>query len=268
MGKMNKRIIALVVILAVIMCHVPIVLAKDEPSIQGAISDTANFLYNQNKSPQVGSIGGEWVIIGLARSGETIPSSYFEQYYQTVEKYVKKHEGQLHDKKYTEYSRVILALTAIGKDPAQVAGYNLLTPLGDFEQTIWQGINGPIWALIALDSGHYEMPINLSASKQASRQLYIDEILSRQLDNGGFSLFGGEDEQTKKQIAADPDITAMALQALSPYQEQPKVKQAIERALNCLSKMQNSTGGLPAGVLLIQKAVGKSLLHSVSWGYL
>ena len=71
---------------------------------------------------------------------------------------MKEHEGNLHDKKYTEYSRVIVALTAIGKNPADVAGYNLLTPLGDYEKTIWQGMNGPIWALIALDSGNYDMP--------------------------------------------------------------------------------------------------------------
>ena len=45
--------------------------------------------------------------------------------------------------KHTEYSRVILALTAIGRDPSKVAGYNLLMPLGDIEKTIWQDQNGP-----------------------------------------------------------------------------------------------------------------------------
>ena len=44
----------------------------------------------------------------------------------------------------------MLALTAIGKDPASVAGFNLLKPLADFEQVTKQGINGTIFALLAL----------------------------------------------------------------------------------------------------------------------
>ncbi len=156
---------------------------------------------------------------------------------------MKACKGVLHEKKYTEYSRVIVALTSIGADPSNVGGYNLLTPLGDFDKTIWQGINGPIWALIALDSGNYAIPNNPSAATQATRQMYIDEILSRQLADGGFSLFGGIEGADAATETSDPDITGMALQALSKYQDQPKVKQVTEEALACLSKMQKSDGG-------------------------
>ena len=188
--------------------------------------------------PQVGSIGGEWAIIGLARSGYDVPQEYWDNYYATVEDYVESCKGVLHKKKYTEYSRVTVALTAIGTDPTNVAGYNLLKPLGDFDKTVWQGINGPIWALIALDTGNYEIPVNPEAKKQATRQLYIDEILRRQLDDGGWNLVdkGGSGR-------SDPDITGMALQALAKYQEQSAVKTATERALACLSKMQDANGG-------------------------
>ena len=141
----------------------------------------------------------------------------------------------LHERKYTEYSRVILALTAIGRDPSKVAGYNLLMPLGDFEKTIWQGLNGPIWALIALDSGNYEIPKNPAAKTQATRQLYIDEILNSQMKGGGWSLTGTGD--------SDVDISAMALQALAKYQDQKAVKTATDKALTYLSKVQDSKGG-------------------------
>ena len=70
------------------------------------------------KMPQIGSIGGEWAVLGLARSGYAVPESYYQNYYAAVEAYVKACSGQLHAKKYTEYSRVILALSAIGKDAA------------------------------------------------------------------------------------------------------------------------------------------------------
>lgn len=187
------------------------------------------------KAPEVGSIGGEWAIIGLARSGYAVPANYYDDYYARVEKYVKNCSGVLHERKYTEYSRVILALTAIGRDPSKVAGYNLLMPLGDFEKTIWQGMNGPIWALIALDSGNYDIPKNPAAKTQATRQLYIDEIVTNQKKDGGWSLTDTGD--------SDVDITAMALQALAKYQDQKAVKTATDKALTYLSKVQDNKGG-------------------------
>ena len=209
-----------------------------ETDLTAAVQGSAKYMLNTVREPQVGSVGGEWAVIGLARSGYDVPQKYWDDYYATVEDYVEEHKGNLHDKKYTEYSRLIVALTAIGADPSDVAGYNLLTPLGDFDKTIWQGINGPIWALIALDSGNYEMPRNQNAKTQATRQMYVDEILGRQLDDGGWNLTdkGGAGQ-------SDPDITGMALQALAGYQSQPEVKAAIDRALDCLSAAQESNGG-------------------------
>ena len=204
-------------------------------SVQSEVQSSAAFMLSSVRSPEVGSIGGEWAVIGLARSGYSVPADYYDEYYTRVEKYVKNCDGVLHERKYTEYSRVVLALTAIGRDPSNVLGYNLLTPLGDFEKTIWQGLNGPIWALIALDSGNYEIPKNPAAKTQATRQLYIDEIIKNQMKDGGWSLTGTGD--------SDVDITAMALQALAKYQDQKAVKSATDSALSWLSKNQDSKGG-------------------------
>ena len=204
-------------------------------SVQSEMNKSAAYMVSAVKAPEIGSIGGEWAVLGLARSGYSVPANYYDDYYARVEKYVKNCSGVLHERKYTEYSRVILALTAIGRDPSNVAGYNLLTPLGDFEKTIWQGLNGPIWALIALDSGNYDIPKNPAAKTQATRQLYIDEILNNQMKDGGWSLTGTGD--------SDVDISAMALQALAKYQDQKAVKTATDKALTWLSKNQDSKGG-------------------------
>jgi hypothetical protein len=195
------------------------------------------------KSPQVGSVGGEWAVMELARSGYDVPESYYRDYYATVEEYVKACDGVLHTKKYTEYSRVILALTAIGKDPSNVAGYDLLKPLGDYDRTIWQGLNGPIWALIALDTGEYPIPRNTEAKTQATREMYVDRILECQLSDGGFSLFGGTSSASSGDGVSDPDITGMALQALAKYQDRADVKKATDEALAVMSKKQDETGG-------------------------
>ena len=130
-----KRISAWILTLAILLTLTVPALAAS--GVQNEVQGSAAYMVSAVKSPEVGSIGGEWAIIGLARSGYTVPTNYYEDYYARVEKYVKNCSGVLHERKYTEYSRVILALTAIGRDPSKVAGYNLLMPLGDFEKTIW-----------------------------------------------------------------------------------------------------------------------------------
>lgn len=169
--KQIRRLTALLLTLCVLFTLAAPAFAAS--SVQSEMKDSAEYMLSAVKAPEVGSIGGEWAVIGLARSGCSVPANYFESYYARVEKYVKDCKGVLHERKYTEYSRVILALTAIGKDPSNVAGYDLLKPLGNFEKTVWQGINGPIWALIALDSGNYDIPKNSEAKTQATRCLFI-----------------------------------------------------------------------------------------------
>ena len=198
------------------------------------LEKTASYLQTQIAEPGAGSVGGDWLIFGLARSGVKVPQKYFDAYYENVEAAVREKNGVLSDRKYTEYSRTVLALTAIGKNPADVAGYDLLKPLADFEQVTRQGINGTIFALLALDSGRYEIPENPDASVQATRQMYVDELLTRQLPDGGWTLTGGE---------PDVDITAMTLQALAKYRDQAAVAAAVERGLAVLSSLQEPDGG-------------------------
>ncbi len=232
----------LLVIVLLISCFTKVSAAENKYNLDDAIIDTAKYVYNTVKVPQVGSIGGEWAILGLARSGYKVPYKYYQDYLATVEKYVSERKGDLHSVKYTEYSRLIVALTSIGADPTNIAGYNLLTPLGDYDKTIWQGLNGPIWALIALDSGNYKLPVNTLAKTQASRDMYIKRILDCQLNDGGFSLLGGTSKESKNG-ASDPDITGMALQALAKYQDKPEVKKVIDEAVECMSKIQGEQGG-------------------------
>ena len=182
-----------------------------------------------------GTSGGEWVALGLARSG-TISDKLAEQYAQAAYQYVKKKGfSTMSDSKSTENSRMILALTSIGKDPTNVAGYNLLEPLADLDYVKSQGINGPIFALIALDSHDYEIPKAAAGKSQTARDALIDAILAEQLSDGGWNVNGN---------GADTDMTAMAIQALAPYyNSDAKVKSAVDDALNRLSQMQEEKGG-------------------------
>lgn len=187
----------------------------------------------EKNAPAYGALGGEWMVIGLVRSGQSVNSSAYSQYKSGLVETVKAKKGVLHEKKYTEYSRVVLALTALGEDVTNVGGYNLLEPLADFDQTIWQGVNGTIWALLAFDSHDYEIPKAAAGKTQTTREKLINDILTQEVSGGGWSLMGG----------ADSDVTGMALQALAPYyNSDPSVKAAVDRALKKLSSMQLADG--------------------------
>lgn len=213
--------------------------AYSRQKLNKSMQETAALMYKTIPKPVVASIGGEWTVLSLARSGIKVPKKYYEDYYKRVEKTVKDAKGILHRMKFTEYSRVILALTAINKDVTDVGGYNLLSYLADFDNVKKQGINGPIFALIAFDAGNYDIPIDKKASVQTTRQGIIDFILDKEIHKGtskagGWALSGTD---------PDPDITFMAIQSLANYMDQKEVKEAVDRALKIMSKKQLSTGG-------------------------
>ena len=247
MYQLKKQSLSLLLVLVLALgLSVNAFAAVSDDTLAKAVTDTAQYMYQTVQSPQVGSIGGEWAVIGLARSGYAVPNSYYQNYYATVEKYVTACKGVLHEKKYTEYSRLIVALSSIGKDARNVAGYDLTKALGDYDKTIWQGLNGPIWALIALDSRNYPMPKNPEAKTQATRQMYVDRILACQLPDGGWSLFGGTSAASSGDNTSDPDITGMTLQALAKYRDRQDVADAVERGLTVLSQQQEENGGFVA----------------------
>ena len=226
-GTHIKRLSALLLLLAMLVSLAAC--GKEEAPIE----KTARYLQAQIPEPTCAAVGGDWLVFGLARSGLKAPQKYFDTYYKNVEDYIVSVDGVLSRKKNTEYSRVILALTAIGKNPADAAGFNLLLPLGDFDETVRQGVNGVIFALLALDSGGYEIPEAPEAETQATRELYVGELLRREIPDGGWTLTGGE---------PDVDITAMTLQALAKYRDWQDVEDAVQRGIAALSALQEPNG--------------------------
>ena len=219
--------------------------------INWKISDIgADTLLSDSYIALAGSTPGDWYPIALSRLGyKTDYSGYLAVLEQNVkERYAL--DGGLSAAKATEWHRIILAVLASGGNPRDIDGIDLVADgtynRGKTASLGRQGINGWIWGLIALDSKSWEVP----KDAYYTRDDIILQILSAQLENGGFALTGE---------AADPDITAMALQALAPYynsetvytlpggtasEEEKKttVRKAAEAALECLSGLQSEQG--------------------------
>lgn len=203
------------------------------------------FIYETVENPSFGTGAGEWSILSLARGGFDAPEEYYDLYESNVEKEVKRLMeenpiGKLHRIKGTEHSRLILGLTSIGRDITDVAGYDISEALADFDYATNPTINGPIFALLALDSNNYDIPILEGVEDESTREKLIEYILEREIkgENGelaGWSLGGRK---------PDVDITGMAIQGLTPYYEtDEKVKAAVDRGIAWLSEVQTSEGG-------------------------
>ena len=199
------------------------------PDVQTVYQTTGDYLASKG-TPIVGSIGGEWLTIGLARSGRTVPAGYYDNAVAYVKKNINAETHRLDKNKSTDNARLILALTAISKDVTDVGGYDLLAGLDDMKYIKRQGTNGPVWTLIALDSHGY------TPAGSVSRDALVETILSLQKDSGAWYI-----NSTNK--TDDVDMTAMAIQSLAPYYEtNDAVKTAVDKALTWLGTMQKADG--------------------------
>lgn len=208
--------------------------------------------------------GSEWGILGLARSGYLEKGSkYFNDYYTRVAAYASKATknaqelgapaGALHLVKCTENSRLIIALSALGRDARSVGECDLTAPYEKFSWIEGQGLNSVVFALIALDTVGYE------TKDTTIRQQCISYILGRQLSDGGWNY--QEDAAT-----SDPDMTAMSLQALANYQEQEKVQAAVSAAVGRLSAMQNSDGSYTSYEAVNSESISQVIVACAALG--
>ena len=214
-----------------------------------------DFLLCEKFTALAGTSSGDWYPIGLSGLGKDDNYiGYLASLKDNIERRYAE-DGGLDRVKATEWHRTALSMLAAGGDPTTLCKdengntINLIADgvynRGNISSLGAQGISSWIWGLIALDSRFYEVP----EDAYYSREDIIKEILSRQLDDGGFALSGS---------VSDPDITAMAIQALAPHYNDEKsytytlpgtkgdktatVRTVIDEALNRLSSLQLATG--------------------------
>ncbi len=214
-------------------------------------------------APVFGTTAGEWTVLCLARGGYYAKdNAYFTDYYARIVETVNTTAasvnlgGALHKNKSTENSRLIVTLSAIGKDATSVGDWDLVEAYSanGFSWIKKQGLNGTIWALIALDSNNY------ATTDTTIRQQCVDGILAAQHNDGGWAL------QANKAYASDPDITGMALTALYPYRDQPEVAAACGDAFACLSAMQHENGTFASGGSECSESCSWVIVACSTWG--
>lgn len=179
------------------------------------------------------SYGDEWAIFTTLRAGASVSQENLDKYYENI-KSVLKDEKKVKRMRATDYARVIITLEAMGKDPADVDGTNLLEKLYNNKSLEGDTSNCAIWALIGLDGWKSEIP----SDALWTREKLINKILTFQTKDGGFGLI---DDKT-----SSIDITGMALQSLAPYyndSKYPSVKKAVDKSLEYLKGQKTQNAG-------------------------
>lgn len=214
----------------------PAVPGAEVPGFDEAYAGAKAYIQSAVSAPVVSYLFGEWAVLGQARAKVPLSEAYIAAYYEKVVAYVKANIGsdgilrKPDDKNtpvITDNERIILALTAIGKDPANVGGKNLLTALQDKDimkvtDTSKTDINGLVMGLLALNSRNYT----------SDTSWLVQAVLEQQNKDGSWRASA----DTKP--VGDVDMTAMALQALAPYYKDggnETVNTAVKKALNWLS---------------------------------
>lgn len=213
----------------------PVVPGAEVPGFDEAYAGAKAYIQSAVSAPVVSYLFGEWAVLGLARAKVPLSEAYIAAYYEKVVAYVQKNMGadgvlvdpESRNPTVTDNERIILALTAIGKDPANVGGENLLKALQNKDimkvtDTSNTDINGLVMGLLALNSRNYT----------SDTSWLVQAVLAQQNEDGSWS----SSADTKP--VGDVDMTAMALQALAPYHKDSgneTVNTAVEKALNWLS---------------------------------
>ena len=190
----------------------------------------------ENRPLTAGDSVSDW-LVASGRAGLQRPD-----YLRDLESYVTsmyRENGGLDRIKATEWHRITLAVLAQGGDPTAFGRDREGKPIDLVAEGTYnwsrsrslgaQGLNGWIFALITLDSGGFAVPEGAAYTREDMRRA----ILAAQTEEGAFGLSAG---------TADVDITAMALQALAPYQEDAATAEAIRRGLAWLSGQQTENG--------------------------
>ena len=215
------------VLLAVCMAAVSVLSAAAAEGDDWQQKRESTQAHLQTLTPVVGSVGGEWLTIGLARAGavtEAQKTAYLTAAHAAI---AAAGSNRLHPRKSSENARVILALSALGVDARSVDDRDLTEPFCDLDYVGKQGINGVIWALIALDSCGY--PISLGVREQM-----LQAVTDKQHADGGWGLSSD---------ISDPDVTGMALSALAPYRTYDSaVQAAVDRGIAWLAGAQQNGG--------------------------
>ena len=230
-----------------------------------------------------GGAGSDWFAFDICRMGiEDNQASYLARLEDVVDKIYQEMEEDsstvLREYRVTDLQRIVLTIEACGGDPTSFGTDSEGNSIDLVDDTVWnslwgdpgdQGINGYIWSLLTIDSQSYQEP----EDAQWTREGLLTELMSRQLEDGGFGLVLND--------ASDVDLTSMTLTALAPYGNSDQtytftsqvteeevtttVDQVAEKAFARLEELQQEDGNMLTYDERTSESTAWAMMALASW---
>ncbi len=169
----------------------------------------------------------QWEMISLLSSGKEIDSEYLNGYKKEFVKSINSYKGTLSNKG-TDFSKAVITMSALGISHNEDK-YNITNNLKNQDDICSQGLNGPIWALIALSSSD-----EIKDQYEKERTDYYNILANEWKDKGCFALMGDK---------GDVDLTAMAVLAGSLYSKDMECdKEFLKEAVKFIEEQSDDNG--------------------------
>ncbi len=217
-----KRIISVTIVVIISLQSIICFAESTETSVKTAKTAIESIVSLNSDDLTAGDNVNDWLAFSLGRLGQSS-----DAYVSSAEKLFNEERSSLN---ISDIERISLAVAANGGDiskngmlEAALDGFD-----GDLSEKL---VNQLIFTLHVLDSGLYKVPDDSSVT----RKKLVDELLSRQLDNGALYMINENTSET--------DITAMAVTALAPYACGDKeIRASVDSMTAFLSTQQTEEG--------------------------
>jgi hypothetical protein len=200
---------------------------------QAEVTDMNTWL--SESLPEGIGVTAEWYVLALSKENEYD----FTAYASALTDYVQK-------KNYINpvtAQKMALALLA--------SGY-----ISDFVTQTVEDSFGALGVMSEIYSLH--LAANGFLPNGETSESLTQRLLNLQLADGGFAVSGE---------IANPDVTAMAIQALAHRKDDPRVVQAIEKAFACLCGLQTENGSFVAYGIENAESTAQVILALTALGY-
>ncbi len=187
--------------------------AEDFESVKENLYKRVRLFFNDNK----GKVNKDvWQIIDLIKLGDEFSEKYVSKS-EELEIIKTLLEDDNIAKNLKALDKGILGLRALGYDPEDYYGKNLIKALIDKKEEVKDDIYILAPAIYALSSDDYKTP----GVKEVTKEM-VQALLAMANAEGLWDSYGWQ------------DATGFALYALGPYCKEPEVKAAVEKAVSAI----------------------------------
>ncbi|MDD6309282.1 MAG: S-layer homology domain-containing protein [Clostridia bacterium] len=169
----------------------------------------------------------DWIVMDMGAYANYAPETQSKMTEDAKQKYINSAIQIIQDAPSdTDIAKAVLGLVAIRKDPALLYSVNSNIAISAIEK-----LND-----VPKSTSPWSAPYTLAAYNQGDyatnnyETKMIDTLLAHQEENGSWNEYG------------TIDTTANVIAGLSFYKDKPKVRDAIDKAINYLSTQQNPDG--------------------------